>query len=155
MPFSIHLDIFYGRIARDFARNQTEQCGLITSKYYMTLMPEYLHVRSWKYTCMHSLQKKINRMLQNVQARQVRKIQSPYLNHLRSPGIDFQPGGPVRQPYLTYRFARLHRLAESIPWNWFLGSLKVYKFRLRYLPSSSSSVKSTPRWDITIYHKSS
>ncbi len=38
-----------------------------------------------------------------------------------SPGIDSQPGGPVRQPDLTYRTAGLHRLAESIPWNWFLG----------------------------------
>ncbi len=26
---------------------------------------------------------------------------------------------------LSYRPARIHRLAESIPWNWFLGSLKV------------------------------
>ncbi len=26
--------------------------------------------------------------------------------------------------------ARLHRLAESIPWNRFLGSLSVYKFIL-------------------------
>ncbi len=42
---------------------------------------------------------------------------------LRSPGIDSQSGGPVRQPYLTYRPARLHRLAKSIPWNRFLGSL--------------------------------
>jgi hypothetical protein len=33
---------------------------------------------------------------------------------LRGPGIDSQPGGPVQQPYLTYRPARLHRLAESI-----------------------------------------
>jgi hypothetical protein len=45
----------------------------------------------------------------------------------RSPGIDSQPGGPVRQPYLTYRTARLHWLAESNPWNQFPGSLNVYK----------------------------
>jgi hypothetical protein len=36
-------------------------------------------------------------------------LQSPYLKHfkniLRSPGIDSQPGGPVRQPCLTYRQA--------------------------------------------------
>jgi hypothetical protein len=47
------------------------------------------------------------------------------VNFLRRPGIDSQPVGPVRlvrQPYLTYRPARLHRLAESIPWNRFLGS---------------------------------
>jgi hypothetical protein len=31
------------------------------------------------------------------------------------PGIHSQPGGPVRQPYLLYWLARLHRLAESIP----------------------------------------
>ncbi len=35
-----------------------------------------------------------------------------FVNLLRSPGIDSQPGGPVRQPCLTYRPARLHRLAE-------------------------------------------
>ncbi len=40
---------------------------------------------------------------------------------LRSHGIDSQPGGQVRQAYLTNRPARLHRLAESIPWNRFLG----------------------------------
>ncbi len=31
---------------------------------------------------------------------------------------------------LSYRPARLHRPAESIPWNRFLGSLNVYKFGL-------------------------
>ncbi len=46
---------------------------------------------------------------------------------LRSPGIDCHPGGPVPQPYLSYRPARLHRPAESIPRNRFLGSLNVYK----------------------------
>ncbi len=52
-----------------------------------------------------------------------------FVKLLRSPGIDFQPGGgPVRQPYLMYR---LHRLAESTPWNRFLGFLNVYKFGLR------------------------
>ena len=40
-----------------------------------------------------------------------------FVNLLFSPGIDSQPGagGPVRQPYLSYRPAKLHRLAESIP----------------------------------------
>jgi hypothetical protein len=38
-----------------------------------------------------------------------------FVDLLRSPGIDFQPGGPVRQPYLSYRPATLHRPAESIP----------------------------------------
>ena len=63
----------------------------------------------------------------------------------RSQGINSQPGGPVRQAYLTYLPARLHWLAESIPGllkrlqirayslpklvpvNRFLGSLNVYK----------------------------
>jgi hypothetical protein len=61
-----------------------------------------------------------------------------FVNLLRSPGIDSQPGGPVRQHYLTYRPARLHRLAKLIPWNRFLDSLDVYKFGLwfcdRYKP---------------------
>jgi hypothetical protein len=30
----------------------------------------------------------------------------------------------------SYRPARLHRLAESIPWNRFLGSIEVLKYRL-------------------------
>jgi len=30
----------------------------------------------------------------------------------------------------SYRPARLHKLAESIPWNRFLGSIKVLKYRL-------------------------
>jgi hypothetical protein len=49
---------------------------------------------------------------------------------LRSPRIDFQPGGSVRQPYVLYRSARLHRLAESTPRNRFRGSLNVYKYGL-------------------------
>ncbi len=54
-----------------------------------------------------------------------------FVNLLRSPGINSKHGGPVRQPYLTYRPARLHRLAISIPWNRLLGSLKIYKYELR------------------------
>jgi hypothetical protein len=49
----------------------------------------------------------------------------------QEPAIDSQPGGPVRQPYLLYRLARLHRLAESVPRNQFLGSLNIYKYGLR------------------------
>ncbi len=44
-------------------------------------------------------------------------------------GIDSQPGGLERQPYL-YQLARLH-LVESIPQNRFLGSLNIYKYGLR------------------------
>jgi hypothetical protein len=32
---------------------------------------------------------------------------------------------------LSYRPDRLYRLAESIPWNRLLGSLKILKYRLR------------------------
>jgi hypothetical protein len=53
-----------------------------------------------------------------------------FVDLLRSPGIDSQPGGTVRQPYLSYRPARLHRLPESIPRNQFLGSINVYKHKL-------------------------
>ncbi len=49
---------------------------------------------------------------------------------LRSPGIDSQLGEPVRQLYLSHRPARINRLAESIPRNRFLGSIKVYKYGL-------------------------
>ncbi len=47
-----------------------------------------------------------------------------FVNLLKSPGIDYQPGGP-QQPYLTYRPARQHRLAESIPRNRFLERLQI------------------------------
>jgi hypothetical protein len=50
-----------------------------------------------------------------------------FVNLLRSPGIDFQPGGPVRQPYLTYKPARLYSLAESIP-----GILKCLQIRAQF-----------------------
>ncbi len=48
-----------------------------------------------------------------------------FVNFLRGPGIDSQSGEPVRQPYLTYLPARLHRLAEFIPWNRFPGFFNV------------------------------
>jgi hypothetical protein len=51
---------------------------------------------------------------------------------LRSPGIDSQPGRPVRQPYLAYQHVRINRLAESIPWNRILGSLNVYKIGISF-----------------------
>jgi hypothetical protein len=44
--------------------------------------------------------------------------------HNQSPGIDSQPGVPVRKPNLLYRPGRLHRLAESIP-----GLLKRLQIR--------------------------
>jgi hypothetical protein len=38
-----------------------------------------------------------------------------FVNLLRNPGIESQPGGPVRQSYFSCRPPRLHRLTESIP----------------------------------------
>ncbi len=56
---------------------------------------------------------------------------APICKHSKEPRIfDSQPGGQVPQPYLTYLPARLHWLEELIPWNRFLGSLKVKKFGL-------------------------
>ncbi len=49
------------------------------------------------------------------------------LNNLCGPGIE-------QEKKLSYRPARLHRLAESIQWNPFLCSLKVEKYRLCYQP---------------------
>jgi hypothetical protein len=43
-----------------------------------------------------------------------RNTEPVFVNLIWSPGIDSQPGGPVRQPYFTYRPARLNRLVESI-----------------------------------------
>jgi hypothetical protein len=53
-----------------------------------------------------------------------------FVDLLRSPGIDSQHGGPVRQHYLSNRPARLHRLAESVHRNRFLGSINVDKYGL-------------------------
>jgi hypothetical protein len=55
-----------------------------------------------------------------------------FVNLLRRPGIDSQPCEPVRQHNLSYRPARLHRLAESIRRNRFLGSLNVHKYGFRF-----------------------
>jgi hypothetical protein len=56
------------------------------------------------------------------------RLLSPYLSTFK--GIDSERGGPVRQPYFSYRLAMLDRLAEPIPRNRFLGSLNVYKYGL-------------------------
>ncbi len=54
-----------------------------------------------------------------------------FVNLLRSSGIDSQPGGPVRQPYLSYR------PAIYLGWrNRFLVSLNVYKYGLWQRDSS-------------------
>jgi hypothetical protein len=46
-------------------------------------------------------------------SRQLSYAEPVFVDLLRSPGIDSQPDGPVRQPCSSYRPARLHRLAES------------------------------------------
>ncbi len=60
-----------------------------------------------------------------------RTVRAPICKFFKEPGNDSQPGGPVWQLFLLYRLARLHRLAESIPRNRFLGSLNIYKYGLR------------------------
>ncbi len=52
-----------------------------------------------------------------------------FVNLLRSPGFDSLRCGLVRHPYLSYRPARLHRLAESIP-----GLLKRSQIRAQVIP---------------------
>jgi hypothetical protein len=41
---------------------------------------------------------------------------------------------------LSYRLVRLHRLAELVPWNRFLGSLNIYKFGLRFLHDKNAFI---------------
>ncbi len=53
-----------------------------------------------------------------------------FVDLLWSPRIDSQAGVPVRQPYLSYRPDKLHRLAKSIPRNRFQGSINVYIYGL-------------------------
>ncbi len=48
----------------------------------------------------------------------------------------------TRQTYLMYRPARLHRLAQSIPWNRFLGTLNVEKYGLWLVTHTFSTVSS-------------
>ncbi len=54
----------------------------------------------------------------------MKKTEPVFVDLLRIPGIDSQPGGPVRQPYLLYWPTVLHGLAESIP-----GLLKSLQIR--------------------------
>jgi hypothetical protein len=52
---------------------------------------------------------------------------------LRSPEINSKESIPPAYVGLSYRPARLHRLAEAIPWNRFLGTLNFYKYGLSTL----------------------
>jgi hypothetical protein len=56
-----------------------------------------------------------------------RKSEPVFVDLLMNPGIDSQPGGPVRHSDLSYRPARLLRLSESIP-----GLYKRLKIRALY-----------------------
>ncbi len=55
----------------------------------------------------------------NSQPERIQRALSPtrarICKYFMEPRNRFLAGGPVRQPYLTYRPAMLHRLAESIP----------------------------------------
>jgi hypothetical protein len=75
--------------------------------------------------------------------------ESEFVNLSRS-GIDSQPGGPgrVRQPYLTYRSARLHSL-ESIP-----GLMKRLQSRvLVSTPASSAAQRNLREADEVLLNK--
>ncbi len=69
-----------------------------------------------------------------------------FVSLLWSPGIDSQPGGPVRQPYLSYRPARLYRLAESIT-----GLLKGLQIRAQGAYLNFSKKECTVYYKYTIW----
>jgi hypothetical protein len=51
-----------------------------------------------------------------------------FVNLIRSPGINSQPGWRVLQRYFKCRSTRIHSLAETIPW-----LLKTFKKWARFL----------------------
>ncbi len=69
-----------------------------------------------------------------------RNTRAVFVNLLRSPGIDSQPGKLVRQSYLLYRPARLHRLAESI--SGLLKSLQIRAQAGQLFPAYTESTQS-------------
>jgi hypothetical protein len=64
------------------------------------------------------------------QARRETFCRARIFKPLKEPRNRFSAWGPVRQPYLTYRPARLHSLSETIHWNRLLVSWNVYKYGL-------------------------
>ncbi len=58
-----------------------------------------------------------------------------------------------RQPYLSYRPARLHRLAESIPRNRFLGFINLYKYGLWSAMHSPLSHPNCPPNSVELWGK--
>ncbi len=75
----------------------------------------------------------------------IQNTEPVFPNILRSPGVDSQPDGTVRQPYLSYRPAMLHRQVESNPRNRFLVSLNIYKYGLCLTYTSPATVILTGR----------
>jgi hypothetical protein len=62
------------------------------------------------------------------------RTEAVFVDLLRRLGIYSQPGEPARQPYFSYRPARLYRLVKTIPRNRFLSSINVYKYGLSFEP---------------------
>jgi hypothetical protein len=80
------------------------------------------------------------------------KIPEPvFVNLLKSPGIHSQPGGPVRQPFLTYQPDRLyivHRLAEeSFPR--VLKRLQIRGSALNFVTFTMETLKLRILWPMT------
>jgi hypothetical protein len=71
-------------------------------------------------------------MVAAVVVNMVKELEDPepvFVNLLRSPGIDSQPGGPgpVQQPYLSYSRPPDYKGLRNL----FLGSINVQKYGLR------------------------
>ncbi len=100
------------------------KCLKIPSRQYSRTFPDWITFEKPPCWC---------RLCSSCFSRQQTQPAEPaFVNLFRSPGIDSQSGGPLRQPYLSYRPAiyGLHRLAESVPRNRFLGSISDYKYGL-------------------------
>ncbi len=76
----------------------------------------------------------------------LRGTEPVFVDLLWNPGIDSQPWGLVRQPYLSYRPTRLRKLEESIPRDWFLGSINVYTYWARICKRFRSSGIDSKEW---------
>ncbi len=59
-----------------------------------------------------------------------------FFYRLKSTGINtmvsIPPSGPVRQTGLSYKPARVHRLAKSIPWDRFAPACQLHRLAGRY-----------------------
>jgi hypothetical protein len=61
-----------------------------------------------------------------------------FVDHLRCPGIDYQPGGPVRQLFFRNGPPSYIGLRNRISWNQFLDSINDYKYGLKSGPGGGS-----------------